>query len=65
MLLLVEIGLVTQAFVVVWDLETCEAIHKLELHKGKVQDLAFSPKETYLATLGGADDNRIAVWDLV
>lgn len=52
------------AYVVVWDLETCEPLFKLNLHKGKVQSLAFSPDETYLATLGGRDDNKLIVWDL-
>jgi WD40 repeat protein len=34
------------------------------LHKGKIQGLAFSPNETYLATLGGRDDNKLVIWDL-
>ena len=32
--------------------------------QGKVQDVAFSPNEKYLATLGGRDDNKIIIWDL-
>ncbi len=38
--------------------------HRLILHKGKVQDLSFSPNEKYLATLGGRDDNKIILWDV-
>lgn len=39
-------------------------MHKLVLHKGKIQDLAFSPGEKYLATLGGRDDNKLVIWDV-
>ncbi len=50
---------------IIWDLESCEVVHKLSLHKGKVQDISFSCDETYVATLGGKDDNKVIVWDLV
>merc|ERR1719193_672424 len=52
------------AVVIVWDLEAGTVIHKLKLHKGKVQDIAFSPSGKFLATLGGEDDNKVAVWNL-
>lgn len=52
------------AQVIIWNLETYEIVHKLVLHKGKVQDLAFSPRENYLATLGGRDDNKLIIWDV-
>lgn len=52
------------AQVIVWNLETYEIVHKLVLHKGKVQDVAFSPNELYLATLGGRDDNKLVIWDM-
>lgn len=52
------------AVVSIWDLESYEIVHKLVLHKGKVQDLAFSPNEKYLATLGGRDDNKLVIWDV-
>lgn len=52
------------ALVIVWNLETYEVIHRLVLHKGKIQDLAFSPNEQYLATLGGRDDNKLVIWDI-
>lgn len=29
-----------------------------------MQDLAFSPNEKYLATLGGRDDNKLVLWDV-
>lgn len=50
--------------IIIWNLETCEAINKLVLHKGQVQDLCISPDERYLVSLGGRDDNKIVVWDL-
>lgn len=50
--------------VIIWNLETYEIVHKLVLHKGKIQDLAFSPNEKYLASLGGRDDNKIVIWDV-
>jgi WD40 repeat protein len=45
---------------VVWVLCLCD----VALVKGKVQDLAFSPNERYLATLGGRDDNKLVLWDV-
>jgi WD40 repeat protein len=50
------------ATVIIWNLETYEIMHKLDLHKGKVQALAFSHDEQFLATLGGRDDNKIVIW---
>lgn len=50
---------------IIWDLNTCEVLYRLELHKGHVQDVAFSPDEKYVATLGGVDDNKLVIWNLV
>lgn len=50
------------ATVIIWNLETYEVHQKLVLHKGKVQDVAFSDDEEYLVTLGGRDDNKMVVW---
>lgn len=52
------------AQVILWNLETYEVMHRLVLHKGKVQDLAFSHNERFLATLGGRDDNKLVLWDV-
>lgn len=52
------------ATVIVWNLETFEPVHYLTLHKGKIQDLAFSRNEKYLATLGGRDDNKLVIWNV-
>jgi WD40 repeat protein len=37
-------------------------IHRLKQHLTKVQDVAFSCRDDYLATLGGQDDNAIVIW---
>jgi WD40 repeat protein len=62
--------------VIVWDVAAAIALgnsggdasgvelHRLLLHKVKVQDLAFSANSAFLATLGGADDNNLVVWDV-
>ena len=52
------------ADIIVWDMETRKAVHRMSLHKVKVQDLAFSPCGTYLASLGGQDDNSLVIWDV-
>jgi len=52
-----------KADVIVWDVETKSLIHRLSLHKVLIQDLCFSPDGTYLATLGGRDDNKLVIWD--
>ena len=39
-------------------------IHRLKQHLTKVQDLAFSMRDDYLATLGGQDDNAIVIWNV-
>lgn len=49
---------------IIWDIETYEIKHKLNLHKGKIQAIAFSPDENFLATLGGRDDNKLVIWDV-
>ena len=53
-----------QADVIIWDFETGEIKHRLSLHKVKVQALAFSPNEEFVASLGGEDDNTLVVWDI-
>ena len=67
-----------KADIIIWDLgramELCEAgqvmigddcrIRKLLQHVGKVQALAFSMDDSYLATLGGQDDNALVIWNV-
>ena len=47
-----------KADVIVWDFAQRSLYCRLTLHKVKVQALAFSPTDKFLATLGGQDDNR-------
>ncbi|KAJ3043454.1 Cilia- and flagella-associated protein 52 [Rhizophlyctis rosea] len=53
-----------QADIIIWDFATRKLLRRLTLHKVKVQALAFSPNDKYLASLGGQDDNSIIAWDL-
>jgi WD40 repeat protein len=43
--------------------ESC-FLHRLRQHLGEVRDLAFSPRNDYLCTLGGQDDNALVVWSV-
>lgn len=66
-----------QADVIVWDLHrACDLVdagevnigdrcqhQRLRQHITKVQAISFSPYDTYIATLGGEDDNAVVVWD--
>ena len=45
---------------IVWKFDEKELYCRFVLHKVKVQALAFSPSDHYLATLGGLDDGRWA-----
>ena len=49
----------------VWDLERRERLHTFALHKTETAALAFSEDEQFLASIGGADDSRIIVWDVL
>lgn len=65
-----------KAPVILWDLSSAlegmndatdqsnKYIHHLSLHMGKVQDLCFSARDTYLYTIGGQDDNSLVCWDV-
>lgn len=47
-----------KADVIVWDYAEKDMYARFTLHKVKVQAVAFSPNDKYLASLGGIDDNR-------
>lgn len=55
-----------QADVIIWDFECGTIMHTLypQLHKVKVEAMAFSPNDKYLVSLGGQDDRCIVVWDV-
>jgi WD40 repeat protein len=66
-----------KADAIVWDLRRarslCEAgqvmigdactLHRLRQHISRVQDISYSHRDTYIATLGGEDDNAVVVWE--
>jgi len=52
------------ADVIIWDFQERQELHRLSLHKVAVASLSFSLQETYLATLGGQDDNSLVIWDV-
>mmetsp|Transcript_41551 Transcript_41551/g.88542 ORF Transcript_41551/g.88542 Transcript_41551/m.88542 type:complete len:621 (-) Transcript_41551:103-1965(-) len=52
------------ADVIIWSFAERREIHRLCLHKVAVTSLCFSKDATYLATLGGQDDNSLVVWEV-
>jgi cilia- and flagella-associated protein 52 len=67
-----------KADIIVWDLEEAKRllddgevmigerifIHRLKQHLSRVQDLSFSCEDTYLASMGGQDDNCVCIWNM-
>lgn len=65
-----------KAPIMVWDVERAQQLNDegavmigeecivmtLLQHLGRVKDAAFSPKDKYLVSVGGQDDNMVAVW---
>jgi len=52
------------ADIIIWDFQERRELHRLCLHKVAVTSLSFSMNETYLATLGGQDDNSLVIWEV-
>lgn len=52
------------ADIIVWDYPSRQQLYKLKLHKVKVEALAFSPNNYYLASLGGCDDGSVVIWNM-
>jgi len=55
------------AQIMVWDISQIgsgqpKLLHTLKLHKVQIQALAFSCHGSYLASIGGADDNNLVIW---
>jgi len=55
---------ILQADVIIWDYEARCLHARLVLHKVKVEDLAFSPNDSFLVSLGGQDDGSVVVWNV-
>ncbi|VVC86611.1 unnamed protein product [Leptidea sinapis] len=49
----------------VWDFKRKAIIGTHELHKVRVEALAFSSDERYMISLGGRDDGCVVLWDCV
>jgi WD40 repeat protein len=53
-----------KADIIIWDFEEKKMMHRMTLHKVKVQSLCFSHDEKYLVSIGGQDDNNLTIWDV-
>jgi cilia- and flagella-associated protein 52 len=65
-----------KAPVIVWDFaratqgmasktdQSDAVLFRLVLHMGKVQDVAFSARDSFLFTVGGQDDNALVCWNM-
>ncbi|NXN25863.1 CFA52 protein, partial [Nycticryphes semicollaris] len=53
-----------QADVILWDFHKAELLSRFSRHRGNIEDLAFSPSNRYLVSLGGQDDGSVMVWDI-
>lgn len=47
-----------QACVAIWCTGAAELVDNYDIHKVKVEAVAFSPDENFLISLGGQDDRR-------
>ncbi|KAJ7534687.1 hypothetical protein O6H91_13G105400 [Diphasiastrum complanatum] len=52
------------ADIIIWDVESRKLLHRLTLHKVKVQALHFSCDEDFLASIGGQDDGKLVIWNV-
>ena len=53
-----------QAEIILWDFFRRQQLNRFKLHKVRIQCLDFSATENYLASVGGKDDQQLAIWDL-
>lgn len=52
------------ADILVWDYQTRRLLYRFEEHDHMIQDVDFSDDGKILASLGGADDGNLIVWDM-
>ena len=57
-------GLGRQAEVIVWSYGSLSRYGSHSLHKVKVEAVAFSPNDVFMASLGGQDDGNVIVYDM-
>ncbi|CAG5127836.1 unnamed protein product [Candidula unifasciata] len=53
-----------KACMTLWDYASKTVFKKWELHKVKVESVAFSKNSKYIISLGGQDDGSVIVWDV-
>lgn len=53
-----------KADIILWSYETKKPIFKRDLHKVKVEALAFTADSNFLISLGGRDDGAVVVWHI-
>lgn len=49
---------------IIWDFDRKAVYTKHEVHKVRVESVAFSKGDKYLISLGGRDCSSIVVWDI-
>lgn len=49
---------------ILWDFESRSLLIKHELHKVRIEAVAFSRSDRYMLSLGGRDCGNIIVWDI-
>lgn len=53
-----------QAEIIIWNFANRTPHQRMKLHKVLIQSLSFSCDESYLASLGGQDDNLLIIWEV-
>lgn len=53
-----------KAWVYIWDFETKTVLQRHEIHKVRVEAVAFSNDDSYVLSLGGRDCGNVVVWDI-
>ncbi|KAL0210602.1 hypothetical protein RCL1_005038 [Eukaryota sp. TZLM3-RCL] len=48
---------------IVWNLQDLSMVQRLSLHRQHISAVTFSSDDSFVATLGGIDDNLLALWE--